>query len=247
MDTEIAIINNVISMTDTSGPVKKTGIGARLKEAREGMNLSEKEAAARLYLSLKVISIIENETFAEGPPATFMRGYMHSYARLLNFPEADINTALKQLELDFPKNRDTTHVLHAQPLDHSERYIRWITLFIVVVLVLLVCIWWNSHSKYTIADVPTKITATQPAAPKMTISSKPVPTAAPMITPVPVNSPPAKPIPATTPPAAIARVPTSTPPAAVTSTSSSTDKKAIKKSRHQKRIKKLVMSVPEAN
>lgn len=158
MDTEVAMINNILSMKDPTTPAKITGIGARLKSAREAMHLSEKEAAARLYLNVKIINIIESESFNEGPPATFMRGYLHSYARLLNFPDSEIYAALKELEANLPVNRDTTHVLRARPIDHTDRYLRWITLSIVSVLVLLVLIWWSSHSKYDIADVPTKST-----------------------------------------------------------------------------------------
>ena len=89
MDNEIAI-NNDASMNIKPDIVKITGMGVRLKKARESLHLTEKEAAARLYLNPKIISVIEMEAFSEGPPITFMRGYVRSYARMLSLPESEI-------------------------------------------------------------------------------------------------------------------------------------------------------------
>lgn len=156
MDNETAeiAISNDVNMTNNPESVKITGIGERLKKAREAMHLTEKEAAARLYLNPKIILIIENETFADGPPITFMRGYLRSYARMLNLPENEIQAGLNGMESAFPQPKTTAPALHATPINYSDRYIRWITYLIVITLIALVCLWWNSHSKYVIADVP---------------------------------------------------------------------------------------------
>src|SRR5690606_35256118 len=106
MDTEVSMINNIINMTDSTTPPIITGIGERLKKARESMHLSQKEAATRLYLNVKIIEIIENESFSEGPPPTFMRGYLNSYARLLSISEDEISAALKQLQRTLPTQRE---------------------------------------------------------------------------------------------------------------------------------------------
>lgn len=48
-----------------------TGIGARLKAAREKAHLTEKDAANRLHLSPKFIFIIENEDFEKRTAGNF--------------------------------------------------------------------------------------------------------------------------------------------------------------------------------
>lgn len=154
MDIEAALINNVPSMADSSEPPKKTGMGARLKAARENLHLSQKEVATRLYLNPKIIALIEEEAFLEGPPATFMRGYIRSYAKLLNFSENEIKAALNGIHFNLPVEGNTYPTLPARSSHQGERYMRWITLFIVLILTLLVSIWWRSHSQYTIADIP---------------------------------------------------------------------------------------------
>ncbi|HEX2549877.1 MAG TPA: helix-turn-helix domain-containing protein [Gammaproteobacteria bacterium] len=174
MDNEIAIIDDVNSMTNVTEPIKVTGLGTRLKTAREAMHLSQKEAAERLYLSVKIISLIENENFSDGPPMTFLRGYLRAYAKLLNIPESEIKAELDEIDLTIPPVNIASPILHATPINRSEKYIRWITYLIILTLITLVCIWWSSQSHYLIADMPGKTTPFQ--APPVTVMKAPPPT-----------------------------------------------------------------------
>ena len=58
MDVETIEKDDVIPMTSKPTPTKITGIGARLKAARKAASLTEKEAAARLYLNVSLIFIM---------------------------------------------------------------------------------------------------------------------------------------------------------------------------------------------
>src|SRR5690349_2418493 len=100
MDIEESLSNDKTAVQNTTPHIKQ--FGKRLKHARESLKLSEKEVATRLHLSPKMIPIMENETFEQGPPATFMRGYLRSYARLLQLTDEEINAALNDLETFIP-------------------------------------------------------------------------------------------------------------------------------------------------
>lgn len=152
MDNEIAITTDIPGMTKKE--TVKTGLGVRLKRAREALHLTEKEAAARLYLNVNIINIIENESFADGPPVTFMRGYLRAYARLLNIPDSDIKGTIDQLEASIPVSTTPAPALQIHSIHQNNRYISWITYLILLTLITLVSLWWNSTSKYVIADVP---------------------------------------------------------------------------------------------
>src|SRR5258706_11626564 len=76
-----------------------SGIGARLKAAREAQHLTEKDVAARLNLNSRFIYMMESETFEKNLPETFVRGYIRSYARLLNLNDNEITEAITQLDL----------------------------------------------------------------------------------------------------------------------------------------------------
>jgi cytoskeleton protein RodZ len=164
----IDIENENLNQTD----VMINSLGERLKKAREAMSLTIKEAAAHLHLSSKIIDMIENEQFSKGPPATFMRGYIRSYARLLNVSDYEIHHTLKELDIVAPIKSTSLPILQTRSMERSNRYLHWITYLIVITLIILVGLWWHSHQRYIITDVPTK------AAPSTVTTSAPV-TAAP--------------------------------------------------------------------
>ncbi len=131
--------------------VKHAGLGLRLRNARESLSLSEKEVASRLHLNSKIISILENEDFENGPPATFLRGYLRSYARMLSIPDEEINSALVTLETTAPQmpSLDTMPVLKTSRQNHNYDYLRWMTYVVVAILMTMVSMWWVSHPRDT--------------------------------------------------------------------------------------------------
>jgi cytoskeleton protein RodZ len=121
--------------------------GARFKAAREAMHLTEKDAAARLHLKPHLIGIIETERFENGPPPIFMRGYIRSYARLLNMPEKEVTQALSQLNLENPATSTPAPLARKRISSHNNSNTGWSTSLVVLVLVGLVGMWWNTHSR----------------------------------------------------------------------------------------------------
>jgi|GEM_PF-6350151 len=169
------------------------GIGARLKATRETLRLSEKEAAARLNLSTKLITIMETENFTAGPPATFMRGYLRSYGRLLNFNENEINIAIGQVNLVLPSTLTTTQPTQKQETPKLDRYLSWSGYLVIALLFGLVVIWWAAHPRFNEIEMASKqtteatpdsqVTTTtittlaqqaQPLSPQTTLSAPPI-------------------------------------------------------------------------
>ena len=64
-------------MNTTAGP------GPTLKAARQAMNVEPREVADALNLPLNVVEAIEDNDFAQLPNPVFARGYVRSYAKLL--------------------------------------------------------------------------------------------------------------------------------------------------------------------
>lgn len=58
--------------------------GARLKKARREQNLEIAETAEKLHLSPGVVKALEADNYRTLPNATFVKGYLRSYARLLD-------------------------------------------------------------------------------------------------------------------------------------------------------------------
>ncbi|MDT3735076.1 MAG: DUF4115 domain-containing protein [Denitratisoma sp.] len=99
-------------MSDTDVPVMETqavpGPGAMLRMAREARDTSVAEVAAALKMSPRQIEAIENEDFSRLSGATFIRGFVRNYARLLKIDAAPVlaalaeQAALPQAELNAP-------------------------------------------------------------------------------------------------------------------------------------------------
>ena len=145
--------------------------GARFKAAREGLHFTEKDVASRLHLKATLITIIETERFESGPPPIFMRGYIRSYGRLLNMPEKEIAQALAQLDLDNPAAASTPAPMMRTRINTQQNSNSgWSTALVVLVLIGLVGMWWNNHSRNNQKDAAalTAMQSVQPAAPAAT-------------------------------------------------------------------------------
>lgn len=186
-------------MTDARQEYASGGFGARLKAAREAMHLTQKEAATRLHLSPSIIDILESDNFEKAPPATFLRGYLRSYARLLNFNEEAIQAALTQAGLETPAPRTpVVPLLRGETMPMSDRHVQRISTYVIVGLFVFTGIWWGFHSsslnntKTLVRSTrPSPATPQQPVAPAITTTTNtPQPTAPAVVT----QTAPAQPI-----------------------------------------------------
>ncbi|MBM3392343.1 MAG: DUF4115 domain-containing protein [Betaproteobacteria bacterium] len=75
---------------------RSPGAGALLRMARESRGMSVAEVAAALKLSPRQIEAIENEDFSRLSGATFIRGFVRNYAKLLKVDAAPVMAALKE-------------------------------------------------------------------------------------------------------------------------------------------------------
>ena len=128
----------------------KLSFGDRLKSSREAAKLSVQDAASRLHLSPKFILMLENDDLlASTLPPIYLRGYLRSYARLLNLPESEINQVLAKLEptpaILTPVAAPTEAATLAFPIESLGNYSRLATVFFSLLLVTSVTTWWYLH------------------------------------------------------------------------------------------------------
>ena len=203
-------------MTDANQEYSLGGFGARLKAAREAMNLSQKDAALRLHLSPTILEILETENFQHAPPVTFIRGYFRSYARLLNFNEEDINAALTQSGLETQPTTLVVTPMQAESMQMSDRHVQRISTVVIIGLFIFTGIWWAFHSSgnNSTQTRPVTVVSQQPvqtAPSNATVATTSVaPTTAPIQTAAPIVQ--AQPIaPTTAAPVTAATQPTTSP------------------------------------
>ncbi|GMQ76916.1 MAG: DUF4115 domain-containing protein [Gammaproteobacteria bacterium] len=119
------------------------GPGQRLREAREAAQLTVAEVASRLRLGPQVLERLENDDYEQLHGPTFVRGYLSSYARLLDLPEGPILEAYERHGYGPPA---LVSELMRKPEAHiSDFPVRMVTYVIAGLLVILVVLWWQSR------------------------------------------------------------------------------------------------------
>lgn len=83
MSEDAGTMDPVTPDTPAPGPAP-TSFGARLRWERERAGLTVTDVAARLRLHLNQVRAIEQETLNALPETAYVRGFIRSYARLLN-------------------------------------------------------------------------------------------------------------------------------------------------------------------
>jgi len=137
--------NSTIRVVSESG--SDVGPGQRLREAREAAQLTVAEVASRLRLGPRVLDRLENDDYEQLHGPTFVRGYLSSYARLLDLPERPI---LEAYERHGFRPAPLVSELGGKPEVHvSDFPVRMVTYVIAGLLVLLVVSWWQSQQLRT--------------------------------------------------------------------------------------------------
>ena len=77
-----------------SASVEPISVGKTLREAREQLGLSVNEVANRIKFAPRQIESLEADDYARLPEAAFVRGFVRSYARLLELDPARLLTSL---------------------------------------------------------------------------------------------------------------------------------------------------------
>lgn len=182
-------------------PVEGT-VGSQLKLLREQKNLSAQYIADKLNLSLKTILQLEADEYEKLPPTTFVRGYICSYAKLLDVDATPLvesykNSCNKPVPPLLPQFKEKPQANTGDP------WFKVLTGVIIVALMLLMALWrpdnlLNKSSNPAPTPEPTANNGQQGQSlalpPQPTSSTAPAPVAASPATPPTATAP------ATTPP-----------------------------------------------
>ncbi len=121
-------------------------LGEQFRRARENLGLPLEAAAKKLNLRAQVLQCIENNEFAQKSiPATFMQGYVRSYAKLVKLPESVWKGAVPSFG-EIPKN-DLSRAARVDKAinPHSSHNNRWIGYFTTIILLFvagMTALWW---------------------------------------------------------------------------------------------------------
>ena len=123
------------------------GPGQMLAEARNKLSLSVEDVADKLKFKKNLVQNIEQDIFDQKLPATFNRGYLRSYAKLVNIDVNEVLSAYDMLgiaEVQRSEMQSFSNLTEKQA-EHSR--LMWLSYLIVAILIGLMVLWWLQESK----------------------------------------------------------------------------------------------------
>ena len=122
--------------------------GLILRDARESQSLTENDIALALNLPIYVITSIEADRAVGTRSSVFMRGYIRSYARLMDLdgdPLVDLydekNSVKVGLSLSTVGSRNMGTIGSAGTEKNGARQIKWILSLIPLLIILMIGLW----------------------------------------------------------------------------------------------------------
>ncbi|OKY25911.1 cytoskeleton protein RodZ [Thalassotalea sp. PP2-459] len=129
---------------------KTLGPGEMLAQARKKMGLSELDVAERLNFRKALVGEIEQDIFDASLPATFNRGYLKSYAKLVNLPEKEVLASYETLNIGSTQDKQGTFMQSFSKETEKQAEnsrLMWLTYLILAALVGSSVIWWIQDAK----------------------------------------------------------------------------------------------------
>lgn len=129
--------SNATSLDDGGGKVSSSSPGARLQRARESQSLTVIDVASQLNLSQGVVKSLESDDYRALPSPTFVKGYIRSYARVLNIPAEDLVRNYESITgCNQPKLEPVTF-----PSKNRQNKRTFLAIAIVSMLILIALVW----------------------------------------------------------------------------------------------------------
>lgn len=176
-------VDETMARNDPEGP------GPQLREARQRANFSLEDVSTELHLNADTLRALEEDRFDGLPAPAFVRGYIRSYARLLNLPPGPILEAYDQKGFTPPTIvPDITQQPQAKSTDVP---VRLATYLVAAGLVVMVVMWWQSReAARVVTNDIAQLSEASPAPLPEAIEPRPLkdgPTEQPLATQFPVD------------------------------------------------------------
>ena len=118
------------------------GPGAILKAARETGGLTEQQVADKLNFRLRLVQNIEVDIFDRSLPEAFNRGYLKSYAKLVNISETIVLNSYDQLAEVQSQCAGMQSFSKGTEKQAEHKLLMWITYLILAIFLTATVVWW---------------------------------------------------------------------------------------------------------
>ncbi|WP_392420752.1 cytoskeleton protein RodZ [Edwardsiella piscicida] len=142
---------NTEASQDQAAPMST---GERLRQGRERLGLTQQQVAERLCLKLSTVRDIEEDKAPDGLVSTFVRGYIRSYAKLVQIPEQEIAPLLaKQAPVRAVKMAPMQSFSLGKKRKKREGWLMTFTWLVIFVVIGITGSWWWQNHKAQQQDI----------------------------------------------------------------------------------------------
>lgn len=146
----------------TGAAEQPISVGKALREAREQLGLSVNDVANRIKFAARQIEALEADDYAQLPEAAFVRGFVRSYARLLELDPAHLVSGLPSSHTKTSSVQEVKSVEIPLPSAFSTRRHNIILLSVGLAIALSVAIFMRMHDRAPEVAEPVAKTTVQP-------------------------------------------------------------------------------------
>ncbi|RUO68467.1 RodZ domain-containing protein [Idiomarina ramblicola] len=119
------------------------GPGEILREAREAKGLSQREVADQLRLRKQIIELLEADDYSTFSTATFIKGYLRAYAKLLDLNDTELFQAYKAKGFKEVESSQMQSFSRRKKHQENDNRLMLITYVVIIIVIALVIWWWQ--------------------------------------------------------------------------------------------------------
>jgi len=124
------------------------GPGAQLAQVRADLHLTHEDVAAKLHLAPRQIKALEQDDYTSLPGATYVRGYLKSYALLLGISPEPILESHSRLT-GATVAVDFSAIAPQREITSRHHQVRFVTYFMIAIVIGLAIAWWQGRDTRT--------------------------------------------------------------------------------------------------
>lgn len=125
--------------------------GQYLAKERKEQGLSQEYVAGKLHLRVKMVALIEEDSYAELPQPVFVQGYLRAYSKLLGLNPIPILESYSARRAPESTNERILRQKSKEPV-FTETHKRIIVIAITALVVCAFYFWWNHHMSHNMTD-----------------------------------------------------------------------------------------------
>lgn len=150
MNKEVLAATSTKQVDELCEDIEVVGPGFMLSEARKKLSLSTEEIGSRLNFRRNLVNEIEQDIFDSLVPATFNRGYLRNYAKLVAVDVDEVLSAYDMLGVAEKQRSEMQSFsnLTLKQAEHSR--LMWFSYLIAALLVGLMVLWWLQDTKLSL-------------------------------------------------------------------------------------------------